>query len=126
MRRAAIALALAVLAFLLGFLSAGCSSRGLDGNTVVGSWQLTTADATAVYTFDADARFMFDGRSDAGQVHLDGAWTVEGAMLTIAADGHQSATVPYALDGDTLAITDDPATVAVGTHATAVYMRRRD
>lgn len=103
-----------------------CSSAALPaGDPLVGAWALSTADgARAAYTFVADGRMAFDGESGASRVHLDGGWLADGVRLSLAFDGQPTHTVPYVVAGDALTITDDPATVRAGEHATAVYTRR--
>lgn len=112
-----------MIAFLTTISVAGCATGGL-GSEILGTWQLANAGATAAYTFEVDGRFTFDGQSNAGQLHLGGAWSTDGTLLTLTFDDHPSVAVPYTLDGDKLVITDDPATVVANSHATATYTRR--
>ena len=117
MRKLVVILALA--------LAGGCAAHGVDGTALPGTWALTQGTATASYTFAPDARMTFDGGDSAAgtHVHLQGAWFVDGATLTLAFDGGPTADVAYSIDGDKLTIVDDPATVRVGTHASVVYTR---
>jgi hypothetical protein len=111
-------------AVAFAFLFGGCAAQGVTASSLPGTWELSQSGATAHYTFETNSQFTFDGSSAGAAVHLQGAWFVDGAKLTLSFDGHGTFDVSYTIDGAKLTITDDPATVRAGSHADAIYIRQ--